>query len=482
MLQRASDNRSVPKALLIATAVAQLIIRHGSAESTQEAKQGDACSAAVYIMQLANSIDEQRSELINEISKANADLLQLETALALPQWNTKPTALTPLIGLVLAEQQKLISRLATCNKAAADAARSANIQAGRNWAVAELAEITTASSAGTAASTLSAGGKVQDTATFETIHGDTCTNKEAGSIAKAATGVAISALKTLTLFKLKEHSTPGNRQICLGHCDGQGKACTAQAARHKTKTQSKKFLEEDTRDTIDMQASAHSQPEKASEEENGKTYLKAHKRHLNWRLYNFNLNKPCKATYTSLDKAATTQTNEPLRRSVLAVVKGPNEKYDTDSKEQQKVINTFIESNYGKEESDFKEKVWNKIREPDFSCSIGSKDFKGKITAITTSDHITIAIGASGYTAPTSKECKETSLQAKPTPEKCQEETEKSKCTADKDCEHSDGKCKLKEGVKAENDAKPTNTTGNNSFVINEAPLLLADLFILLGF
>nr|APD75117.1 variant surface glycoprotein 1125.4928 [Trypanosoma brucei] len=395
MLQRERGNRSVPKALLIATAVAQLIIRHGSAENTQEAKQGDACSAAVYIMQLANSIDEQRTELINEISKANADLLQLETALALPQWKTKSTALTPLIGLVLAEQQKLVSKLATCNKAAADAARSANIQAGRNWAVAELAEITTASSAGTAASTLTAGEKVQDTATLETIHGDTCTNKEAGSIAKAKTGVDISALKTLTLFKLRQHSTAANRKICLGHCDHSATACTTTATNHKTKTQSKKFLEEDKSETIDMQASAHSQPEQATEEENGKTYLKAHKRHLNWRLYNFNLNKPCKATYTSLDKAATTQTNEPLRRSVLAVIKGPNEKYDTDSKEQQKVINTFIESNYGKEESDFKEKVWNKIRETDFSYSIGGKDFKGKIAAIKTSDHITIAIGAS---------------------------------------------------------------------------------------
>ncbi|CBH09670.1 variant surface glycoprotein (VSG), putative [Trypanosoma brucei gambiense DAL972] len=34
--------------------------------------------------------------------------------------------------------------------------------------------------------------------------------------------------------------------------------------------------------------------------------------------------------------------------------------------------------------------------------------------------------------------------------EKCKEGREKSKCTADTDCEHSDGKCKLKEGVKAE--------------------------------
>nr|ARB50792.1 variant surface glycoprotein [Trypanosoma brucei] len=60
--------------------------------------------------------------------------------------------------------------------------------------------------------------------------------------------------------------------------------------------------------------------------------------------------------------------------------------------------------------------------------------------------------------------------------EKCKEETEENECQKDKDCEHKDGKCKLKEGVKAENDGKPTNTTGSNSFVIDKVPLLLAFL------
>nr|APD73162.1 variant surface glycoprotein 1125.358 [Trypanosoma brucei] len=58
--------------------------------------------------------------------------------------------------------------------------------------------------------------------------------------------------------------------------------------------------------------------------------------------------------------------------------------------------------------------------------------------------------------------------------EKCKD-TEKDKCTADKDCEYSEGKCKLKEGVKVEgNDKKTANTTGSNSFVIKKTPLLLA--------
>ncbi|RHW73403.1 hypothetical protein DPX39_030078000 [Trypanosoma brucei equiperdum] len=61
--------------------------------------------------------------------------------------------------------------------------------------------------------------------------------------------------------------------------------------------------------------------------------------------------------------------------------------------------------------------------------------------------------------------------------EKCKEDTEESKCTEDADCEHKGGKCKLKEGVKSENDEKTTNTTGINSLVIR-SPLLLAFLFL----
>nr|APD72658.1 variant surface glycoprotein 1125.334 [Trypanosoma brucei] len=60
--------------------------------------------------------------------------------------------------------------------------------------------------------------------------------------------------------------------------------------------------------------------------------------------------------------------------------------------------------------------------------------------------------------------------------EKCKEDKEKSKCIADTDCQHKDGKCKLKEGVNMENDGKTTNTTGSNSFVINKTSLWLAFL------
>ncbi|SCU67782.1 uncharacterized protein TEOVI_000517500 [Trypanosoma equiperdum] len=62
------------------------------------------------------------------------------------------------------------------------------------------------------------------------------------------------------------------------------------------------------------------------------------------------------------------------------------------------------------------------------------------------------------------------------TEKKCKPDTEETKCKEDKDCEYSDGKCKVKEGVKVEKAATETNTTGSNSFVINKAPLLLSVL------
>ncbi|SCU66839.1 uncharacterized protein TEOVI_000544600 [Trypanosoma equiperdum] len=58
--------------------------------------------------------------------------------------------------------------------------------------------------------------------------------------------------------------------------------------------------------------------------------------------------------------------------------------------------------------------------------------------------------------------------------DKCKADTDENKCTEDEDCEHKGGKCKLKEGVKVENDAKTTNTTGNNYVVTHKASLFMA--------
>nr|APD74449.1 variant surface glycoprotein 1125.3073 [Trypanosoma brucei] len=61
---------------------------------------------------------------------------------------------------------------------------------------------------------------------------------------------------------------------------------------------------------------------------------------------------------------------------------------------------------------------------------------------------------------------------------KCKEDTEESEYERDTDFEHKDGKFKLKEGVKEENDGKTTNNTDINYFFINKASLWLAFLIL----
>ncbi|SCU69149.1 variant surface glycoprotein (VSG, atypical), putative [Trypanosoma equiperdum] len=61
----------------------------------------------------------------------------------------------------------------------------------------------------------------------------------------------------------------------------------------------------------------------------------------------------------------------------------------------------------------------------------------------------------------------------------CQEETDKDKCTEKNGCEFKDGECKTKVAeTTGGTDAKNTNTTGSNSFVVKKAPLLLAVLLL----
>nr|APD74756.1 variant surface glycoprotein 1125.4229 [Trypanosoma brucei] len=60
----------------------------------------------------------------------------------------------------------------------------------------------------------------------------------------------------------------------------------------------------------------------------------------------------------------------------------------------------------------------------------------------------------------------------------CQDEKNENKCNKKDGCEFQDGMCKLKEGVKSENDGKTTNTTGSNTVFIKKAPLWLAVLIL----
>ncbi|SCU71723.1 uncharacterized protein TEOVI_000330400 [Trypanosoma equiperdum] len=150
------------------------------------------------------------------------------------------------------------------------------------------------------------------------------------------------------------------------------------------------------------------------------------------------------------------------------------------SEEEQTTLTKFLKDAYGKDSDAFNAKFTT--LKPGHKVIIHKR---GEVQAVDIGDIRTdgetlnaISIILAKRAAQIAATKQQTKAVNSKTEEKYKEDAEESKCTADKDCEHKGGKCKLKEGVKTENDAKTTNTTGSNSFTIKKAPLLLA-VFIL---
>ncbi|RHW71799.1 hypothetical protein DPX39_060073300 [Trypanosoma brucei equiperdum] len=150
---------------------------------------------------------------------------------------------------------------------------------------------------------------------------------------------------------------------------------------------------------------------------------------------------------------------------------------DTTKESETKNIKEHIKEMLGKEASKFKTEFIDNINKRSISYRGPKKIEKTTIGDLALTPEAAAAITylrsqKVSKTGPKQAETEPTSNTA----QKCKEDTEENECKKDKDCEHKEGKCKLKEGVKAENDKKITNTTGSNSFVINKTPLLLTIL------
>nr|AGH61269.1 variant surface glycoprotein 816 [Trypanosoma brucei] len=136
---------------------------------------------------------------------------------------------------------------------------------------------------------------------------------------------------------------------------------------------------------------------------------------------------------------------------------------------------------FGTDKGSLREKLINPLNEKHINYKVNEENSKKTISeAASGSDgHIALASCYGQLHRETLK--KQLPTTVKPVSvEKCKEDTEKNECKNDSACDFSEGKCKLKECVKAENDAKTTNTTGSNSFVIHKAPLWLAVLLFLI--
>nr|AGH61111.1 variant surface glycoprotein 553 [Trypanosoma brucei] len=191
-------------------------------------------------------------------------------------------------------------------------------------------------------------------------------------------------------------------------------------------------------------------------------------------------NALCKLQTTKPTKAATIgqltvtalQTNPTLQKIAMLITGDPNAEATTDA------MNAAVKKLFGESTETVQKTYLDPLTTDSIQFKVAGTAKEGTIASFTDKTDYTEALAyLLGQDFKTEKVKKAQATAAtKPTTEKCKEYTEKDKCTADKDCEHKNGKCKLKEGVKVENDAKPTNTTGNNSVIINKTPLLLAVL------
>nr|AGH61141.1 variant surface glycoprotein 583 [Trypanosoma brucei] len=140
--------------------------------------------------------------------------------------------------------------------------------------------------------------------------------------------------------------------------------------------------------------------------------------------------------------------------------------------EKKKAVETLL----GTDGETIADKFLKDIGSNKLTFKSGSKTIDGGVNALSHGSDFTTAIGyCLGNAHRNNKKQKQTQ------PDKQKKDCKGSKendCDKEK-CDFKDGECKAKDGedaIKAANDAKTTNTTGSNSFVINKTPLLLAVL------
>nr|AGQ50034.1 variant surface glycoprotein [Trypanosoma brucei] len=163
-----------------------------------------------------------------------------------------------------------------------------------------------------------------------------------------------------------------------------------------------------------------------------------------------------------------------VRNSHAEFMQIPDTTKDSDIKD----LKEYIKKAYGKEADKFKTEFIDNVNKKSISYRGHKATEKAKIGDLALKSEAAAAIAyfqrqkflAAAAALPAAKPEKSEATK------KCKPDTEENECKKDSDCEHKDGKCKLKEGVKSENDGKPTNTTANNSFVISKTPLWLAVL------
>nr|AGH61190.1 variant surface glycoprotein 634 [Trypanosoma brucei] len=192
------------------------------------------------------------------------------------------------------------------------------------------------------------------------------------------------------------------------------------------------------------------------------------------------LNAICEAQLAAAIQVTTLADLKPTdlaaSTAILTAVRNGNGRYgkviNTEDEMHTASLKKYIITTLGETPEKFTELFIDKLKNEDVSYRGHKETTKVKRQALAEQQEAGAAIAYfqdKKAVKPQAEKAKESS-----TAKKCKADTDENKCTEDKDCEYEDGKCKLKEGVKAEgNDAKTTNTTGSNSVFINKAHLSL---------
>nr|APD74869.1 variant surface glycoprotein 1125.4349 [Trypanosoma brucei] len=183
---------------------------------------------------------------------------------------------------------------------------------------------------------------------------------------------------------------------------------------------------------------------------------------------------------------ATLETLPGFRTVIANLFSAGDPPADQQNTDYSRKITDIIKETYGPEDGDFKRKFVTELANQDVKYTKAGNEQEKKLGALSKDADLSIALSFminKRHEFQLQKETKPVSTVPK---QNCQGKT-KDKCKDDCEWKGTDdkGECKPKEGedaIKAANDAKTTNTTGSNSFVINQTPLWLAFFVSMINF
>nr|AGH61208.1 variant surface glycoprotein 652 [Trypanosoma brucei] len=440
---------------------------------TESAKQASACSSAIYLHSLQKSFAGQSTALIAELSRLleTHNILTSAASAANSKKRHGANALAAVVGKQIAT---LATKSQTCTSKANEVIALLSLQAGQHLAYDGLSKLETPTAEGNAVSGSGSSETKDMEATLTGLTDTTCIDKKTTDLTAGERNVNIAGLHTIRTYKLqrKTGSSNADKKFCAAKCD----STCGTASNWKPAFLGKTLLEAVPDTNIEVKATGKSNANKPSKCSDGRTEPTQQKYDLEWRAYDFLNNKYCEFSKLDLGTTATSKSDETIRRVMLAATQGASTKYDPENNAQKAAIDSLITETFGSDKNAFENGFWKPLKETMMDLTIGGKELKNKLENIAKPDNIALKAVLKQFLEAKARICDNIAAATK-SDIKC-EGSDQAKCDNEK-CDFKDGKCKLKDSVKSGKLWKTnTNTTVNNSFVINKVPILLAVLLL----